>query len=160
MKLSGSQISLICQRHYHTRNTFAACTPWDKLPSYVHFSPSFYIIDVVHSLSLRKFGHWVVAFNLGTDMPMEFFCPLGRDPGYYNAGLVQFLQANGNGSYIYNNVKVQDNTSDSCGLYCLYICDLRNIGIKLEECVASLKSDDLKANDSIVENYVLKHMAK
>ena len=71
--------------------------------------------------------HWVV-FYRNKEGIIQFFDSFGHKPDFYTFNFVKFLQRNVFESYyIFNPCTIQSNTSNICGLYCLffyvYICN-------------------------------------
>lgn len=158
MLLSNKQLSLICRRHYHTRDTFAACVTWDTFPTSVHRFPCFFIVDVVHSLNVQALGHWCLVVLKNEREKSLFFDPLGRPPSHYNKKIVEILEGYGNGQFLYNDIQVQSSESDNCGSFVLFVADKLNIGLEFHDCIAIFNKNDLDKNDQLVENYLLEHM--
>ena len=157
--MSNLQISKILSRHHHTEHTFETCLSWDKMPSTIQRFPTFYVTDIKHS-SHQGLGHWTMCFFVSPNSPSIFFDSLGLPPQEYAHSLHKLLIENGNGKCDHNILKVQDDTSNSCGAFVCFISDLINRGLTMSQAVSYLSTTDLKSNDIIVNRYLLGHMTQ
>ena len=75
-----------------------------------------------------------------------FFYSLGRIPEEYGVGFEKIL----NKKYIMNNKQLQHNTSNLCGLYCIYYIMKRSHGNSLKKIVSEFNPRRKKQNDHLL----------
>ena len=156
MLLSNIQITKICSKHYHTKDTFEACLAFNSMPLIIKKYPCFYVVDV--NYQVNSIGHWCACIFPSRESPCEFIDSLGKDPAEYHLELANMLSSNGNGRYIYNKTPVQHAESDSCGGFAIYLSDMRNQGLSMTRAINTLSHTDLMSNDDVVNKYLYTHM--
>jgi hypothetical protein len=151
--MDAYQLTGICNRHKHTCYYFGGVYAADTLPRIVPFYPIFYICNT--ALSYRPGKHWVLIFLPGNDIP-EYFDSLGFPPEFHNYLIHQFLMKQGP-RYWLNYIKVQADNTKTCGQFCLFVADMRCIGLNMDE-IMELFYLNLNRNENLVTGYVNVHM--
>lgn len=154
--LSNYQLLFITQNHSHTSNVVDGIYSLDLIPLKANKFPSFWICNNENHNESGE--HWFALFFESPTRPSNFFCSLGRKPGDYSSRVVQSLFANGNGEYVCNVHRYQSELSQDCAYFCLWLTDLRCQGLPYTHCLSLLRPDDAHFNETLVTNYVIKHM--
>ena len=98
-------------------------------------------------------SHWVAVFK--RHGVIDFFDPLGNPPDHYSGGLSDyFLDRN----YVYNSVKLQVNSSESCGWFCVYFLYNRCLGYCMESIVHELFTKETNTNEFILDLFKLSYI--
>ncbi len=98
----------------------------NELPHHVvERRPASYIVNT--QPNYRRGAHWVVIYlpkdnKMGSRLTPYFFDSLGYPPSTYCRHFVKFLKNNNSPSrrYRFNHVKIQEDNSTACGMYCLF----------------------------------------
>ena len=154
--MNGEDIFLIASTHAHTKPYFGGVYSADTIPSPSPNFSQFYIVNTDFMSGEGK--HWVMIFMPANCLHYEWFDPLGKLPSNYNQFLHSFMTKNEKQSFIMNAFPVQSKESDKCGMFCLTLADLRSQNLSFENSLAMFFSKDIQKNDSIVQQYVNKHM--
>lgn len=156
MKLSGRDIGIVADGHWHTKPYFAGIYAVDTLPIIIGDEPRFIIVntDVLSGVG----QHWVLINIFPENTPYEWFDSLGKEPQHYSNVLYDFVTQNGLKPFIMNINPVQSDISDSCGYFCLFVSDLRCQGYAFNYILDGFDGRNLNNNDALVENYVHNHM--
>ena len=86
-------------------------------------------------------------YSSKTPPPSVFFDSLGRgSPQKYK------LTIEGD-SILHNCMRYQAESSDSCGLFCLYVLHWLSSGVQFENILNEFSTDDLSENDQIVKDF-------
>lgn len=96
--------------------------------------------------------HWVT-FYFPSKGPDEFFDSLGKTPKDYKVAFETLLQ----NQYIMNCNQLQQSTSDTCGLYCVYYVINRCNGKTMNEIVKPFNVNKPSYNDHYVTYFVKKN---
>ena len=92
---------------------------------------------------------------------VEFFDSMGREPGYYNKLIEDFIVSNSAvGGYTISNCRVQDTNSTNCGAYSLMVADYFCQGYGLKEILSLFDKSNLAKNEIMVESYLNSHMKR
>lgn len=105
--------------------------------------PSIYIIN--QDPSTEPGSHWIALFI--NNIP-EHFDSLGYQPIKY---LENYLIVNGP-NFIVNTKRVQNYTSNSCGMFCLFYAYFRCRGYSFNE-IMHMFSDNLILNEFVVQSF-------
>lgn len=116
----------------------------DRLPrSDCHYPCGLIVNTDIHS---KPGKHWC-AFYLETSGKVDFFDSYGFDTGYYNQSWKYWVR---NRSVTYNNIRIQSDYSDVCGLYCLYFLRQRLLGQTMDDIVNRFDEENHSLNDYYV----------
>lgn len=126
-------------------NQFGGVRPADKLPSKIKRRPRAYIVNTDKSHQPGR--HWV-AFYFPSRGPAEFFDSMGRPPDFYHKRFKNVLLNN----YIYNDKRLQQYGTRTCGHFCLYYVILRCRGWSMRRIVNTFDFVNLNYNERIVNN--------
>lgn len=99
--------------------------------------------------------HWCVLFVYNDYC--EFFDPFGRSPAENN---VLFSILNHCPKIKYNNKQFQSIYAQTCGHHCIFFAVLRARGISAREIQKMYDENNLKQNDDMVFNFVLKKFGR
>lgn len=100
----------------------------------------------------RKQGeHWIAMYMLPNGT-MEFFDSLGRKPMHVSFRFETFIRKH-TPSYLYNSKRLQGESSNVCGQYCLYYLLHRCRGVSLHGIVNTFY-DNYYANDLFVSDFM------
>ena len=126
----------------YIRQYFGGVISSDKLPLTVH-KPRIYIVNTDPSSLPGE--HWVTLF---IDSVCEHFDSSGIRP---RKDFENYLIAHGP-NYMFNNQRVQDFKTDTCGLYCLMYAYFRCRGYSFSNILDMFK-DNLAINEIIVKYF-------
>ena len=118
---------------------FQGVMPHDKLPKH---NPPYGIYIVNTDTFIGPGKHWVCLIVGET---CEYFDSLGNPP----LELKQYLN-NQNKFYIYSTKKIQGNSSDVCGDYCILYSYFRSRGVTMKEFI-DMFINNKAYNDNLVE---------
>ncbi len=97
-------------------------------------------------------SHWVT-FYFPFRGPDEFFDSLGKDPIDYKVDFETFLRKR----YWMMRDRIQQSTSETCGLYCVYYVTKRYRGMTMQNIVNSFNVNNPEWNDNYVREFVQKN---
>ena len=97
-------------------------------------------------------SHWL-AFYVPKEGPLEFFDPLGHAPETYQEYWKYWLDSSERSS-VRNASRYQDDDSSSCGQFCIFFGVLRLMGLSMKDVLRCLKTDDLIANEIVVDDFM------
>ena len=115
----------------------------DQLPTVIPFSPYGFIANT--DVSSQPGTHWLAFFIV--DNTVECFDSYGQHPGVYNALFSAWVQ-NQTGNVRVNQTRLQSDTSNVCGLYCVYFLRQRLLGHSMRRIIQRFSLTDLEGNDS------------
>ncbi len=112
-------------------------------------TPSFIVVntDKVGSEGI----HWVAMFLNETQS--EFFDSLGQAPTCYHKEWATLLSETSS-QYAYNDVRLQDPMSETCGHFCIYYILKRHYGNSFNDIIDRFDGNLLKKNDRFVLKFV------
>ncbi len=98
----------------------------NELPHHVVLRrPAAFIVNT--QPNYRPGAHWVLIYlpqkkNMDSTLTPYFFDSLGYPPSAYRQHFIKFLKKNNSPSHTYrfNRVKIQQDNSSACGMYCLF----------------------------------------
>ena len=128
------------------RIKFKGVYPIDMIPINI---PPMSLIVVNLDPSYETGSHWVVVHYLD-DKNSEHFDSLGRKPERRIHNLLMY----NNMTYKYNNQRIQNFFSETCGLYCIYYSYYSSRGRMMEDILKDFNSN-LEYNDEIVKKFYL-----
>jgi len=111
----------------------------NQIPKHIVTFPCGFIVNTDNSDLAGT--HWL-AFYFQSKDKSEFFDSYGHSPDYFN-----FIAS------AYNDKRVQSNTSDVCGQYCLYYLMNRCRGKSMKSTLNQF-GDDYNKNDAFVNNFI------
>ncbi len=96
--------------------------------------------------------HWVCFFKNSRMRNIEFFDSIGNNVNNYGDNFKLFVNR-------YSSVKqcklqFQSNTSDVCGIYCLWFLTKRSIGISYIKLISFLSEDNKSKNDRNIRRFL------
>ena len=97
--------------------------------------------------SYKEGSHWVVLCQTNPYL-ISHFDSLGKNPDNYIHNLLMLKRK----QYQYNNVRLQNYLTDTCGLYCIYFSYYISRGWTLRQ-ILSRFSDNLYKNEYIVKKF-------
>lgn len=131
---------------YGVKN-FIGVYPRDKLPIIFEYPCAL----VINSDPSSKPGeHWL-ALHFNKEKSCEFFDSYGNQPEYY--GLEHYISRYSN-SCEYNETRLQDWGSSSCGYYCIFFILFKNRSFSLKEIVSLFSKHDFNSNYFLVEHII------
>ena len=144
--MNSIQISKLMNQDEFIRLRFKGVYPIDLIPENLPY-PS--IIVVNQDRSYQDGSHWIVIHH-NEKGKVDHFDSLGKKPVEYLKNL--FLGKNI--TYKYNNKRLQNYMTETCGLFCLYYSFYSCRGWRMEKILDTL-TYDLKKNEEIVKQFVL-----
>ena len=146
--MNSVQISNLMLQDPMIRKRFRGVYPLDLIPNDLRI-PS--IIVVNHDKSGKKGSLWIV-LHFKENNIVEHFDSTGKKPIRY----IHNLLISKNMTYIYNNKRIQDYNTKTCGLFCIfysfYLCrhmNFNKILFKFEE--------NLDENEKIVKRFYVEN---
>lgn len=133
-------------RKCSTSKNWGGIYPSDKLPQFLCKKCNFGIIANTETSS-EDGEHWV-AFFFPESGIVEYFDSFGKKPN--DKYFINFLSLQ---EVTFNNLKLQNDMSDSCGPHCIFFLMARFVGIPFENIVEFLKCLGEYA-DSFVKTYI------
>ena len=122
----------------------------DTIPTTIsHFFCVFIANTDVHAKSGQ---HWC-AFNISENGKVEFFDSYGKPPIFYNNLFARWLIEHSQ-SFEYNSKRLQSDTSNVCGLYCLHVLRQRLIGQPMKSIVDYFSTVNYYVNDYFIFQYM------
>lgn len=104
--------------------------------------------------SSEKGLHWVCFFKSHKMEHVEFFDSIGNDVCDYGLDFENFAKKF---SYVKSShVQFQSNTSDICGIYCLWFLKNRSQGISYQKLVTFLSPTNKSINDHNIKCFIKK----
>lgn len=120
----------------------------DEIPRSISSLPTAFIINTDRRRDKGK--HWVAVY--ATRQNAEFFDSFGRKPSFYARAFTDFFTRN-NLTLQYNDRKLQSDSSNTCGYYCIYYLINRCRGVPMTDIIRTF-SNDLYNNDMFVYDVV------
>ena len=130
----------------YIRKIFLGVFPLDKIPKEIP-SPSIFIVN--QDPSNKKGSHWIVLHFIN-EKTVEHFDSLGKKP----LSSINNLLLQKNMTYKYNNRRLQNFKSNTCGLYCLFYSYYSCRGFSFSSILAAF-GKDLDKNDKNVTRFYL-----
>lgn len=127
-------MEIICGDHFE--GVFAV----DQLPIVLTKLPRVLIANT--DLSSGQGKHWI-AIYVSSERIGEYFDPLGQKPG---EKFEEFLLRNSR-AYVYNDKRIQNLGSRTCGEHSVLFCILRCLGVSYTSIVSLYSQDLLERND-------------
>ena len=143
--MNSIQISKFMNQDKFIRNRFKGVYPIDLIPGDLT-PPSIIVVNL--DRSYEKGSHWIVLHYNDIECA-EHFDSLGNKPDE----VLQNLLTDQRISYKYNNKRLQNYFTDTCGFFCLYYSYYSCRGWTLGKILDTL-SHDLKNNEEIVKDFV------
>ena len=140
--MNTSQLENYMKSDPYISKLYGGVVAVDQLPL-LPSKPSVYIVNC-DPIALPG-SHWVVVY---IDNVCEHFDSAGIKP---RPDFEQYLVLQGS-PYMYNNQRVQDFTSDTCGLFCLFYCYFRCRGYSFAA-IMNMFSDYLMLNEVVVKAF-------
>lgn len=129
----------------YIRQYYGGVVAVDQLPMIVH-KPKIYIVNT-DPIALPG-QHWVTLFM---DRELcEHFDSAGLRP---RNDFELYLTAKGP-NYLYNNNRLQDFNTETCGLFCLFYCYFRCRNYSFNE-ILDMFYDNLKLNEKLVKYFFI-----
>ena len=144
--MNSIQISKLMNQDEFIRLRFKGVYPIDLIPENLPY-PS--IIVVNQDRSYQDGSHWIVIHH-NEKGKVDHFDSLGKKPVEY----LKNLLLGKNITYKYNNKRLQNYMTETCGLFCLYYSFYSCRGWRMEKILDTL-TYDLKKNEEIVKQFVL-----
>lgn len=117
----------------------------DQLPTVLPYSPCGFIVNT--DVSSQPGTHWLAFFV--RDNIVECFDSYGQHLGVYNALFSPWMQRLARSVRV-NRTRLQSDTSNVCGLYCVYFLRQRLLGHSMRHIVQRFSVTDLEANDRYI----------
>ena len=143
--MNTSQLQCIISCDPVLRESVLGVFSADQLPKVVPFSPCGFIANT--DIKSQPGTHWLAFFIV--DKTVECFDSYGQHPGVYNALLSAWMQKQ-NRSVLINQTRLQSDTSNVCGLYCVYFLRQRLLGHSMKCIIERFSLTDFGANDSSI----------
>ena len=120
----------------------------DQLPYRVKTYPRGFIVN--NETSKQKGKHWIALWIESPDYG-EFFDSFGEKPIYYGKRFTDFLNRNVK-RYISNTEQLQNDSSDTCGLFTLFYILLKTRGYSMKR-IRKRFTEDTRLNDHILYQF-------
>ena len=114
----------------------------DHLPQTLPPQACGFIVNT--DLSSQPGTHWLAFFI--RDKTVECFDSYGQHPGVYNPLFSRWIRRHADRVYI-NHTRLQSDTSNVCGLYCVYFLRQRLLGHSMPQIVERFSTSNPEAND-------------
>ncbi len=88
-------------------------------PQLAHTKNSFFIVNTSSDPSVM--GHWVL-FYINEKKELFFMCSLGFKTNFYKKDINRFYHNFNGNKYHVCDYRIQQNTSLTCGAFCIYFC--------------------------------------
>ena len=111
----------------------------------IPYNPCGFIANT--DVSSQTGTHWL-AFFIG-DNTVECFDSYGQNPGVYNALFSAWMQKQTRSERV-NQTRLQSDTSNVCGLYCVYFLRQRLLGHSIGGIIQGFSVTDFEANDRYI----------
>ena len=144
--MNSNQISNLMRQDPMIKTRFRGVYPIDLIP-YDLGIPS--IIVVNHDKSGEKGSHWIVLHFKENDI-VEHFDSIGRKP----LREIHNLLFSKNLTYKYNNKRIQNYNTVTCGLFCIYYSFYSCRGMNFNR-ILSRFGNNLEENEEIVKRFYL-----
>jgi hypothetical protein len=131
-------------KYSFTRNTFCGVYAIDELPQKRFHRPCSFIVNTDDSSKPGQ--HWFGIF-LPKFGSIEYFDSFGVKP--INEEILNFFKMNGN-KWIYNNIHIQSDSSETCGKFCVLFLCYRSRGMSFKNFL-NLFSPELEYNEIFVD---------
>lgn len=141
-RLNSNELALYMLKDPYIRQFYGGVLAIDELELLV-LKPKIYIVNTDPRSESGE--HWFCIFLIDTP---EHFDSSGFKP---RPNVEEYLIVHGP-EYMYNNVRVQSYTSETCGLFCLFYCYFRCRGFSFLD-VMNMFSSNLILNESIVKYF-------
>ena len=133
------------------RDQFYGVYSLDLIPKKLPI-PSLVIVNLDYSTD--KGSHWVVLHRVNNEV-VEHFDSAGKQP---KRDIVNNLFSNAL-SYKYNNKRVQNYQTDTCGLFCLYYSYYSSRGRTMQSILSDF-SVNLKSNEEMIISFFNNNFVK
>ena len=133
------------------REQFYGVYSLDLIPKKIPI-PSLVIVNLDYSTD--KGSHWVVLHRVNNEV-VEHFDSAGKQP---KRDIVNHLFSNAL-SYKYNNKRVQNYQTDTCGLFCLYYSYHSSRGRTMQSILSDF-SVNLKSNEEMIISFFKNNFVK
>ena len=148
MNTSQLQCILTCDPvlQHRTLGVFAA----DQLPVDLPSHPCGFIANT--DVRSKPGQHWL-AFFIQSNI-IECFDSYGQHPGIYNGVFTSWIIEHTK-TVLVNGQRLQSDTSNVCGLYCIYFLHQRLLGKSMNQIVCQFSRSDFEGNDHYILNLML-----
>ena len=119
----------------------------DQLPLTFPFCNSGFIANTDDHT--RPGRHWIAFFQPQPGL-IECYDSYGHKPDYYGPWFTRWLQKHPTTTLMWNNRQIQSDTSNTCGLYCLYFLRQRLMGYSMTNIVQRFNFSDARENDRYI----------
>jgi hypothetical protein len=141
--MNTDELIKVLKKYKFTRRQFCGVIPINHLPLKKIRRPCSFIINTDHSSLPGQ--HWF-AIYLPRRGKIEYFDSYGLKP--LNPEIYDFIRINGN-NWIYNNQRIQDYESKSCGQFCALYIAFRSKGLSRKYFLSLFISDKIH-NEKLV----------
>ncbi len=117
----------------------------DQLPISIPTYPCGFIVNT--DSSSQPGQHWLAVFI--RDNIVECFDSYGQPPGAYNPLFSRWIQRHARTVRV-NPTRLQSDTSNVCGLYCVYFLRHRLLGHSMTHIIQRFSDANLEANDRYI----------
>ena len=140
--MNTQQLQTYMLKDPYIRRYYGGVLAVNELPLFVH-KPTIFIVNT--DPLPGKGTHWITLFM---DKVCEHFDSSGHQPrkDFENYLIVQ------GPNYMYNNSRVQDFNTDTCGKFCLMYAYFRCRGFSFND-IMSMFKDSLALNEVVVESF-------
>ena len=135
-----------------TRNAFVGTFACDKLPETIERIPFATVVNT--DVQSEPGAHWIAIYLPSWEEPIEYFDSYGEEPT--NDYIVKFLDMVE--EYSYNNRRVQNIFSASCGQHCIYFITKRCQNVTFNKIMNSYSYNSHGKNDKMVEEFCKKNV--
>ena len=144
--ISNHDINAYVARDPYISRIYGGTLAIDELPRTQQARPTLFIVntDPAHLPG----SHWLGVY---VSDKSEHFDSAGQPP---LPRLKNFLSNQSLSSvYMYNNIRIQDSSSYTCGLFCLMYAYYRSRGLSFDTFLSMFSYSDLEQNESVVEYF-------
>lgn len=143
--MNTSQLQCIISCDPELRDGVLGVFAADQLPLVLPSTSCGFIVNT--DISSRPGTHWLAMFM--RDNVVDFFDSYGQYPGAYTPLFTRWICRHGLRVRI-NQKRVQSDSSNVCGLYCLYFLRQRLLGLSMTQITAGFDTSNLEANDRYI----------
>ena len=138
--LNSMDIFFFLKKDNYSKNIFKYVIARDRLPKYVNY-PSAYVINTHNSDQPGE--HWLAVYY-DSNGYCTFFDSFARSPKEF--GLEKFFNSTWTG-WKFNQKRVQEHYTATCGYYCIYFILLKSRGLEIEDILILFDDKDFIVND-------------
>jgi hypothetical protein len=154
--MNGNEVLNFFKNHTEMYRQLGGIIAIDQLPWNVNNKQN-KIFIVNTDFSFNRGLHWICIY-ISKSTPCEYFDPLGNPPSHYSIELENFLISQ-HKKYYQIKRGIQNQSSISCGKFCLYYAYYRSLECSMTEILSNFSSNSL-TNEFKVTAFYLQNLYK